>query len=163
MDKLEIKATLSVTDEGVIIGTAWPFNAGPDTTGDIITKGAFGPIMADLPMLFGHDPQDLIGTWSETAETNDGFVVKGTLHMDKPRARSVLAMVKSKLVDGLSIGFRTKASTTQGRNRVISALDLAEISVVRNPAHPRARISSAKEYDRALAVAAAIRNLTASL
>ncbi|OAF13933.1 hypothetical protein AXW67_18300 [Bradyrhizobium neotropicale] len=82
--------------------------------------------------------------------------------MDKPRARSVLAMVKSKLVDGLSIGFRTKASTTQGRNRVISALDLAEISVVRNPAHPRARITSAKNYDAALAVAAIIRRFAAA-
>jgi HK97 family phage prohead protease len=53
-------------------------------------------------------------------------------------------MVKSGLVSGLSIGFKTKASTRQGRNRTITALDLYEVSVVRNPAHPKARIISAK-------------------
>ena len=78
------------------------------------------------------------------------------------RARTVLGMIKSGLVSGLSIGFKTKASTQQGRNRVISALDLYEISVVRNPAHPRARITSAKTYDVALAMAAIIRRFAAA-
>jgi len=163
MDRLEVKATLSVTDAGEITGTAWPFNAGPDSVGDLITKGAFGTIPADLPMLFGHDPADLIGTWTETAETSDGLVTKGKLHMDQPRARAVLSMIKSKLITGLSIGFRTKASSKQGRNRVISALDLAEISVVRNPAHPKARITAAKSNDTAIAVAAIIDRFAAAI
>jgi uncharacterized protein len=162
MDKLEIKATLSVSETGEIIGTAWPFGE-PDSTGDIITKGAFGTIPADLPMLFSHDPSDLIGSWTETSETSEGLVTKGKLHLDQPRARAVLSMIKSKLITGLSIGFRTKASSQQGRNRVISALDLAEISVVRNPAHPGARILSAKNDDAAIAVADTIRRFTASL
>ena len=163
IDHLEIKASLSVTDAGEIIGTAWPFNAGPDTMGDLITKGAFGSVSTDLPMLFGHDPSDLIGSWTETGETNDGLITKGRLHMDKPRARAVLSMIKSELITGLSIGFRTKAATTQGRNRVISQLDLAEISVVRNPAHPKARIIAAKSNDSAITLAAAIERFTASL
>lgn len=162
MDKLEIKATLSVTDAGEIIGNAWPFNE-PDSVGDVITKGAFSTIAADLPMLFGHNPNDLIGTWSETSETADGLVVKGQLHMDQPRARSVLSMIKSNLISGLSIGFRTKASSRQGRNRVITSLDLAEISVVRNPSHPRARITTAKSLNLALAIAEAINRATAAL
>ena len=52
MDKLEIKATLSVNDAGEITGNAWPFGE-PDSVGDVITKGAFGAVSADLPMLFG--------------------------------------------------------------------------------------------------------------
>ncbi|MCA6124558.1 HK97 family phage prohead protease [Bradyrhizobium sp. WSM 1704] len=163
MDKLEVKATLSVTDEGEIVGTAWPFNAGPDTTGDIITKGAFNFVSNELPMLFGHDVGDLIGTWTDAVETADGLTVKGKLHLDQPRARTILGMIKSGLVSGLSIGFKTKSWTQRGRNRVIAALDLYEVSVVRNPAHPRARISSAKEYDRASAVASVIRDFTASI
>ena len=39
MDKLEIKATLSVSDAGEIVGNAWPFGSA-DSVGDIITKGA---------------------------------------------------------------------------------------------------------------------------
>jgi HK97 family phage prohead protease len=162
MDRLEIKATLEVTDTGEIIGLAWPFGEA-DSVGDIITKGAFGPIAADLPMLFSHDPADLIGSWNETIESDNGLVTKGQLHMDQPRARAVLSMVKSGLITGLSIGFRTKASTKQGRNRVISALELAEISVVRNPAHPKARITAAKSNDTAITVAAAIERFTAAL
>lgn len=163
MDRLEVKATLSVTDAGEIVGTAWPFNAGPDSVGDIVTKGAFNFVSEELPILFQHNPADLIGTWTEAAETADGLVVKGKLHIDQPRARTVLGMVKSGLVSGLSIGFKTKSSTQQGRNRVIAALDLYEISVVRNPAHPRARITSAKTYDAASAVADLIKRFTATL
>jgi HK97 family phage prohead protease len=162
MDKLEIKATLSVTDAGEIVGNAWPFGSA-DSIGDIITKGAFGAIPADLPMLFSHDPADLVGTWHEVAETDEGLTVKGQVHMDMPRARSVLRLVKSQLIGGLSIGFRAKAATgTKGKGRVISALDLAEVSLVRNPSHPRARIISAKSFDAAEAVAAIIRRFTAA-
>src|SRR6187455_575997 len=123
MDKLEIKATLSATDAGEIVGNAWPFGSA-DSVGDIVTKGAINVAVSDLPILFSHDPSDLIGTWDEVKQTDEGLIVKGKLHMDRPRARSVLAMVKGGLVSGLSIGFKTKASTKQGRSRVISALDL---------------------------------------
>jgi len=162
MDKLEIKASFCANDDGEIVGTAWMFGE-PDRVGDIVVKGAFNFVADELPVLFQHNPNDLIGTWTEVAETADGLVVKGNLHMDRPRARTVHGMVKSGLVDGLSIGFKTKAATRRGGNRVISALDLYEISVVHIPAHPRARISSAKEYDRASAVASVIRDFTASL
>ncbi|OKO88059.1 peptidase U35 [Bradyrhizobium sp. NAS80.1] len=162
MDRLEIKASLSVTDAGEIVGTAWPFGE-PDTTGDLIVKGAFNFVSNELPILFQHNPADLIGTWTDAAETADGLVVKGKLHTGHDRARTVLGMVKSGLVSGLSIGFKTKSSTQQGRNRVIAALDLYEISVVRNPAHPRARITGAKNYDAALAAADLIKRFTATL
>lgn len=160
MDKLEIKATLSATDTGEIVGNAWPFGSA-DSVGDIVTKGAINVAVADLPILFSHDPSDLIGTWDEVKQTDEGLIVKGKLHMDRPRARSVLAMVKGGLVSGLSIGFKTKASTKQGRNRVISALDLFEVSIVRNPSHPRAQITSAKQFSSASAIAAALNRAAA--
>jgi HK97 family phage prohead protease len=157
VDKLEIKATLSVDDAGTITGIAWPFGSA-DSSNDIITKGAFSFAVTSLPMLFNHSPSDLVGTWDEVAETADGLVAKGKLHMDQPRARAVHGLIKGGLVSGLSIGFKTKTSTRQGRNRIISALDLYEISVVRDPAHPRARILSAKSDITAAAVIADIIN-----
>lgn len=155
MDRLEVKAALTVDEAGAITGTAWPFGSA-DSVGDIITKGAFNVAVDDLPMLFSHNPDDLVGTWTEANETTDGLVVKGKLHLENMRARSVRALIQGGLVSGLSIGFRTKAATKQGRNRVISALDLLEVSLVRNPSHPRARIASAKSLNSALAIAAAI-------
>lgn len=162
MDKLELKAALAVDDAGTITGNAWPFGSA-DTAGDLITKGAFNLAVANMPMLFNHNPSDLIGTWDDVKETADALTVKGQLHMDHPRARAVHGMIKGGLVSGLSIGFRTKSSTKQGRNRVISALDLYEVSVVRDPAHPRARITSAKSFDQASALAAAINRAAAAL
>jgi HK97 family phage prohead protease len=160
MDKLEIKATLAVDDEGMITGTAWIF-AEPDSVGDIIRKGAIKIAVDDLPMLFGHDPQDLVGTWIEAKETDEGFVLKGKFHLENARARAVLALVKGGLISGLSFGFRTKASTKQGRNRVITALEVFETSLVRSPAHPRARVS-AKSQNMALAIADIINRATAA-
>jgi HK97 family phage prohead protease len=162
MDKIEIKSTLTVDDVGTLTGTAWPFGSA-DSVGDIITKGAFHLAVENLPMLFNHDPSDLVGSWDEANETPDGFVVKGKLHMDQPRARSLHGLIKGGLVSGLSIGFKTKASTKQGRNRVISSLDLFEISLVRNPSHPRARVTSTKSENTALAVAEIINRATAAL
>lgn len=162
MDRLEVKATLAVDEAGVITGTAWPFGS-PDSVGDIITKGAINVAVDDLPMLFGHNPDDLIGTWTETKQTDEGFTVTGKLHMDQPRARAIRGLIQGGLVSGLSIGFRTKASTKQRRNRVISSLDLFEISVVRNPSHPRARVTSAKSLNSAAAIAEAINRARVAL
>ena len=162
MDKLELKATLSVDPEGTIEALAWPFGSA-DNAGDIITKGAFNFAVTNMPMLFGHAPDDLIGTWNEAKETSEGLVVKGQMHMDRSRVKAVHGLITGGLVSGISIGFKTKASSKQGRNRVISALDLYEISVVRNPAHPRARIISAKSENTAAAVADIIKRATAAL
>jgi len=162
MDRLEVKASLAVDEAGVITGTAWPFGS-PDSVGDIITKGAINVAVDVLPMLFGHNPDDLIGTWTETKQTDEGLIVTGKLHMDQPRARAIRGLIQGGLVSGLSIGFRTKASTKQGRNRVISALDLVEVSLVRNPSHPRARVTSAKSLNSAAAIAEAINRARVAL
>ena len=153
MTKLEVKASISVDEAGVITGLAWPFGS-PDNAGDIITKGAFNVAVADLPMLFGHNPEDVIGIWDSATETDAGLTVKGRLFVkESERARAVRGLIQGGLISGLSIGFRTKASSMRGRNRVITALDLFEISVVRNPAHSQARIASAKNATAALAEA----------
>ena len=154
MDRLEIKAAINVDDAGAITGIAWPFGAGPDRVGDLIEKGAFNVVVADLPMLLAHDPEQPIGLWDEVKETSEGLQVKGHLFIaESKRAKSVRGLIQGRLITGLSIGYETKSSTKRGSNRVISALDLYEISVVRNPAHPRARISSAKDATAAIAEA----------
>jgi len=160
LDIIEVKASLGINEAGEITGQAWVF-AEPDRVGDIITKGAFGSIAPDLPILFQHDPTDIIGTWSEITPTNDALTVKGMLHLDRPRSRTIRAMVQSDQISGLSIGFRTIEAKQSGRNRVISNLDLVEVSLVRNPAHPKARVTGAKQFDLASAIAAALNRAAA--
>jgi HK97 family phage prohead protease len=158
LERLETKATLAVDEAGAITGIAWPFDEGPDQVGDLINKGAFNVAVDDVPMLFGHDPEDLVGLWHEVKETGSGLEVKGQLFLKEyPRARAVRSLIKSGLIGGLSIGYRTRSFTPRpAKGRVISALDLYEVSIVRNPAHPRARITGAKSASAAIAIADAI-------
>lgn len=148
--KLEYKsATLSVDDAGTITGIAWPFGS-PDSVGDVISKGAISA-PANLPMLFAHDHAQVVGVWDEITESNDGLIVKGRLLIDDlERAREVRAMIQSKAISGLSIGFRSiksqqRPNSRRGRN--ISALSIHEISIVAVPSHPDARITSFKSAD----------------
>jgi HK97 family phage major capsid protein/HK97 family phage prohead protease len=145
MNRLEFKAAISVSDAGEITGIAWPFGS-PDRVGDLIHKGAFQH-GDTLPMLFGHDPDDVIGVWEIIRETAEGLTIKGRLLLDQlPRAREVYAMLKAKAVKGLSIGFQTLAATPRrGGGRDITKLDLVEVSIVSIPAHPGAQIQSIKE------------------
>jgi len=145
-ERLEIKAAFTVDDAGEITGIAWPFGS-PDRVGDVIEKGAI-TAPATLPMLFAHDQAQVIGVWDQIAETAEGLTVKGRLLVDDvERAREVRAMIRSKAVSGLSIGFVTKASKPRQRGRTITALNLHEISVVAVPCHPGAQITSIKAAD----------------
>ncbi len=144
MDRLEVKAPLSVSDAGEIVGMAWPFGSA-DRVGDVIEKGAINT-PSRLPMLFAHDQGQVVGVWDEIAETDQGVTVKGRLLIDEvSRAREVRALIREGAVTGLSIGFVTKrAQSRRGGGRTIAALDLHEISIVPIPAHPGARIIAAK-------------------
>jgi HK97 family phage major capsid protein/HK97 family phage prohead protease len=148
MDKLEIKASLSVDDAGTVTGIAWPFGTA-DRARDLIEKGAFSS-PARLPMLFAHDQAQVIGVWDSISETEAGLTVKGRLLIDDvARAREVRALVREGAVSGLSIGFVTKkAAPRHGGGRTITALDLHEISIVPVPSHPGARIISAKSAEQ---------------
>lgn len=142
-DRIEIKAALAVTDEGEITGIAWPFGS-PDRVGDVIEKGAL-TAPGTLPMLFAHDQGQVIGLWDRIAETDEGLTVKGRLLVDDvERAREVRAMIRSKAVSGLSIGFVAKGAKRHAKGRTITAAELHEISVVAVPAHPGAQITSIK-------------------
>ena len=148
MQKIEIKAQLSVDEAGTITGIAWPFGSA-DRVGDIIERGAFSKALPPLPMLAGHDQKDTIGVWEELAETAEGLTVKGRLLINEvARAAEVRALIREGALRGLSIGFASrKALPRRGGGRTISDLELLEISVVAVPAHPGARITSSKEMD----------------
>ena len=161
MDHLDLKAEFSLSANGSVEGIACTYKTA-DRAGDIITKGAINVLADNLPMLRGHDTDQLIGIWDEIKETDEGLYVKGSFN-DTNLAKGVRSQIKTGRLNGLSIGFRDKGSTRNGKNRVISALDLAEVSIVSNPSHPGARLTGVKSYDQALAIAEAIHRATAAL
>jgi HK97 family phage prohead protease len=95
MERLFIETKIEGSDGGEISGIAWKFGQ-PDRIGDVIEKGAFGKMALPIPMLFGHDLNDPVGTWDVAEEKSDGLHIKGRLLVDDlPRAREVRALVKS--------------------------------------------------------------------
>lgn len=154
---LDLKAAVTVDDAGAITGIAWPFGSA-DRTGDLIQPGAFKGAKPPIPMLAHHDPAAPVGAWSEVRETTKGLEVKGRLLVeDVPLARELRALVAAGAVTGLSIGFVTRAAEARkGGGRTITALDLLEISLVSVPAHPGARVTSAKSAMAAVRLAEAL-------
>lgn len=164
MDRLFIETKILGTDDGTISGLAWKFGA-PDRVGDWIEPGAFKGVKMPIPLLFGHDMNDPIGTWDMAEEKADGLHLTGKLLVDEvARAREVRALVKCGAVRGLSIGFITrKAGVRPGGGRSIKSLELLEASLVTIPMHPGAKVTSAKSAVQALQLVTAINRAAAQI
>jgi uncharacterized protein len=138
------------TAAGTFAGYASLFGV-PDLGGDVVMKGAFrrslkrrGPL--GVKLLFQHDPSQPIGVWLSIAEDYRGLFVKGRLMPEVARAREVLALMRARALDGLSIGFRTVKGSRDPTTglRHLREIDLWEVSIVTFPMQPDARISAVK-------------------
>lgn len=144
MDRLETKAAFTVSEAGEIEGLASVYGT-VDYVGDIVEKGAIST-KAAIPMLFSHDDMQVVGVWDSFTDTDQGLLVKGRLLVDDvSRAREIRALVQAKALTGLSIGYRTrKAQPRKGGGRILQSIEVEEVSICALPAHPDARIISAK-------------------
>jgi len=140
---------VSVDEEHVISGYASLFGK-VDQGGDVVAKGAYGKALARLvgkggsiKMLWQHDPSEPIGVWDEVREDDRGLFVKGRLLPDVARAREAGALIAAGAIDGLSIGYRTLRATKNDKGqRLLSELELWEVSLVTFPMLPDARVGA---------------------
>ena len=115
----------------------------PDLSGDIVRRGAFSAALLarvdPFPMLFGHRTETPIGVWDRAVEDEIGLFVAGRiLDTDGPTRR----LVESRAVSGLSIGYRTKRSSSRpSAGRILTEIELWEVSVVAFPMLRSARIT----------------------
>jgi HK97 family phage prohead protease len=111
----------------------------PDGAGDVVARGAFAATLRARPasqvrMLYQHLPNEPLGVWEAIREDAKGLYVRGRLVLDVQRAREVRALIADGAINGLSIGFRTvRAARTKTGLRVLSEIDLWEISIVTFP------------------------------
>lgn len=134
---------LSVTDGTTISGYASLFGAA-DQGGDVVQKGAYAVSLSKgrgVKMLWQHDPAQPIGVWDEVREDAKGLWVKGRLLTDVAKGREAASLIAAKAIDGLSIGYRTvKACKDEKGGRLLSELELWEVSLVTFPMLPDARV-----------------------
>lgn len=120
---------------------------------EIVAPGAFKKTLAyfqkshQMPkMLWQHDPAMPIGTWEEIREDDYGLYVRGRLLLDIQRGKDAHALLKSGVVEGLSIGFQVKRSHRENTARVLDEVDLFEISLVTFMANPLAKVTACKSW-----------------
>jgi len=137
---------------GIIKGYASVFGI-QDHHRDVVTKGAFKKtirswrLMGKMPkMLWQHDPIQPIGVWQDMGEDDKGLWVRGKLALETQQGREAYHLLKMGAIEGLSIGFRTiKAVRDEARKiRMITDVDLIEVSLVTFAANGRAMVETVK-------------------
>lgn len=116
-----------------------------DLNDDVTAAGAFADSLAEtgaagVKMLHQHDDAEPIGVWDEIVEDARGLFVRGRILSATPRGRLVAALVEAGALDGLSIGFRQVKARQDGPLRVLTRVELWEVSVVTFPMLPAARL-----------------------
>lgn len=135
-------------EEGEVAGYGAVFNT-KDAHGDIIMPGAFSASLAKrMPkMLWQHDMADPIGVWTEAREDPRGLRIKGALTMGSQMVRDRHELLKSGAVNGLSIGYRPVNPSMKDGVRVLSEVDLYEVSFVTIGANEDALVTSVKSVE----------------
>lgn len=137
-------------DAGTFTGYASVFGE-PDTYGDTVKRGAFARTIRERKvtggpaMFWNHDSNLPIGVWSELVEDERGLRVTGQLVVETVKGAEAHALLKAGAVNGLSIGFRArKAERGPNGGRVLTDIELVEISLVSLPAATKARVTNVK-------------------
>ena len=119
-----------------------------DLNDDVVVPGAFrdslmqtGP--GGVRMLYQHQVKSPVGVWDEIVEDDRGLKVRGRIMDWSPQGRFAQALARAGALDGLSIGFRAAKARRDGRLRVLSGVDLWEVSLVTFPALGGARFEIA--------------------
>ena len=117
-----------------------------DLNDDVVVPGAFKASLTrtgseGVKMLYQHGSATPVGVWEEVSEDATGLFVRGRVFDLTPEARLVQSLIRAGALDGLSIGFRTvKARKDEtGRLRVLTEIDLWEVSFVTFPMLPSSR------------------------
>lgn len=134
-----IEAGLEIQGHASLWGVA-------DLNGDVVAKGAFADSLkrtgaGGVRMLHQHESRAVVGVWDEVVEDERGLFVRGRIADWSAEARYAQALSRAGALDGLSIGFRTAKARRDGRLRVLSGVDLWEVSLVVFPALRGARFS----------------------
>ena len=106
-----------------------------DRGGDVVRAGAFRGAGANLPLLWEHRAGRAVGRVEYLAEDRRGLRV-----IARVTDREAAALVRARGVTGLSFGYRVRRARGGGGLRELLDLDIVEVSLVRLPMQPLARV-----------------------
>jgi len=145
---LELKDFIK-EDTGEFCGYASVFDE-MDSHGDIVKKGAFLRSIEDSarrPLLWQHDSKIPIGVIEEIQEDNYGLFIRGKFLLEVEKAREAYALVKNGSITGLSIGYIPRKILRTSEGRVLTEVELLEVSLVTFASNSLAKITEIKNID----------------
>jgi uncharacterized protein len=175
MQRIEIK--LAADDVDAKTGEFGGYGAvfgNVDSYGDVIERGAFKETLREWealgklpPMLLQHGgggmlggaAEDLlpVGQWVKMEENSKGLKVEGKLFaLGTEKGQYIYEGLKTGVLDGLSIGFRTRKFTEGTKagepRRKLQDVELVEVSIVTFPANGKARVHAVKAAESILTI-----------
>ena len=143
----------SMQEDGSFAGYASVFGI-VDSQNDVVMKGSFVHTLkkrkGEIRLLWQHLVTDPIGVFSSIREDSHGLYVEGRLLLDLQRGREAYSLLKNSAINGLSIGYNVTAADYNAENniRLITELELWEISLVTFPANEAAVVTSVKKLEK---------------
>lgn len=141
----EVKEVVSVEGGGwEIAGYASTFGGEPDFYGDVIARGAFLDSLAKRWPKLLYEHVEPIGKTLAIQEDEHGLFGRWAI-VDTARGIDAYKLAKAGVLDSLSIGFFTEEATYREDGvRVLTKIDLPEVSAVAVPANANAIITDVK-------------------
>lgn len=138
--------TVAAVEAGLVIEGYASLWGVADLNRDVVAKGAFAAGLArtgagGVRMLHQHEGRSVVGVWDRMVEDERGLFVRGRIMDWSAEARFAGALAKAGAMDGLSIGFRAVRARRDDAVRVLTEVDLWEVSLVSFPMLPGARFS----------------------
>lgn len=142
-DLLNCEVRFSATgDDGTLEGVAVRFDV-VDSYRTSFDRNAFALEGRSLPLLWSHDPSQVVGSVRQIVADAEGLKITGKLNLDVAKAREVRSLLAAGDVGGLSIGFRRLADEPRpGGVRHITRAQLVEVSVVAVASVPGSAVTS---------------------
>lgn len=153
-----IEFRFAAEGEGAIAGYACVFSE-LDSHNTAFAPGAFRQSVVEqraaghvIPMLWGHDQTQVVGTWTAIEEDGRGLRVRGQLVTETTAGAEAYRLLRAGSLNGLSVGFRRLADQPRhGGGRLITRAHLAEISLVAVPSNSNARVDEIRAHPAARA------------
>jgi HK97 family phage prohead protease len=143
----------SLDNKGAFAGYGSVFG-NADAYRDVVMPGAFAQTLSDWsekdalpPILWQHDSRNPVGPFTSMAEDGTGLYCEGQLLIKEvPQAAVAYALLKSKTIRGMSIGYDVTDEEYDGKTNVnrLKAVDLWEVSLATFPANTDAQVTQVK-------------------
>lgn len=140
-----------INNLGKFCGYASVFNI-KDSYNDIVLPQAFKKTLlsknfkTDIKMLWQHQVDKPIGYFTLIKEDSIGLYVEGQIMLNVEKGMEAYNLIKSKAVNGLSIGYKVNDYDYDEKSQVrkLKEIELFEISIVTFPANEYSNITYCK-------------------